>query len=302
MTDAPLKCTMIAMASVLGIDIGGTKIAAVRYDSATWQPQAEKRIPTNAPRGFAAVIDDVVGLVNELRADDTTAVGVGVPGPVSADGVLRIAPNIPQSENVPLQDILQKKLSMPVSVNNDNQGFAYAESVLGAGKGKKVVVAIAFGTGVGGGIVIDGKIYGGAHGAAGEFGHTLLQPGNPPFTTEDQRGEVEQFLSGSAWKKRCAAAKKPEDYMAGDACSFLHPLVYRETAWLCANLIYALDPDIIVIGGSAGRSLKEHIPNILDELKHWLLPNTPLPHIAVSELKGAGMLGAALLASGSSAP
>ncbi len=289
------------MSSILGIDVGGTKIAAVRYDSDNWQILEEIRIPTQAKRGFPAVLEDVVGVMEQLQKEDTVAVGVGVPGPLSRDGVLRIAPNIPDSTDFPLLETLRKRTTLHVSVNNDNQGLAYAEAMHGAGKGKHVVAAIAFGTGVGGGIVIDGKIFSGSHGAAGEFGHTLLMPGNPPFETADKRGEVEQFLSGSAWKKRCSAAKKPEDYLQGDVCSFLHPLVYREAAWLCTNLIYSIDPDIIVIGGSAGKALKGHVPHILKELEQWVLPGTPLPDIAISELKGAGMLGAALLAKESSA-
>ncbi len=87
--------------------------------------------------------------------------------------------------------------------------------------------------------------------------------------------------------------------MEGDVCSFLHPLVYRETAWVCANLIYSLDPDVIVIGGSAGRSLEPHLDEIMKELPSWLLPNTPIPDIVVTQLKGVGMLGAALYASDS---
>lgn len=286
------------MTQIIGIDVGGTKIAAVRYDCKTWKIQDERRIATDAKRGFPAVLDDLVSLIAELKTDDTAAAGIGLPGPVSDTGVLRIAPNIPKSENTDVKKYLEKKTGMKIFVNNDNQGFAYAEAMVGAGKGKKVVAVVAFGTGVGGGIVIDGKIFRGAHGAAGEFGHMLLQPGSPPYETEDKRGETEQFLSGTAWKKRCDKAQKPEDILEGEACSFLHPLIYREVAWLCTNLIHSLDPDIIVIGGSAGRALKNHVPKILEELKQWVLPGTPLPEITISELKGAGMLGAALLASG----
>lgn len=295
MTEEQLKSTIPTMASIVGIDIGGTKVAGVRYDSASWKPQDERYIQTNAKRGLPAVLEDVAAMILELKAEDTIAVGVGVPGPVQ-DGVLRIAPNIPQSNGVDVQKFLASKTGMQVTVCNDNQGFAYAEATRGVGKGKHVVVALALGTGVGGGIVINGKIVQGAHGSAGEFGHTLLVPGHPPFESDDKRGDVEQFLSGSAWKKRCAAAKKPEDFMEGDVCSFLHPLVYKETAWICTNLIYALDPDVIVIGGSAGRSLENHHDEILAELKQWILPGTPIPDISVTKLKGAGMLGAALLA------
>ena len=90
--------------------------------------------------------------------------------------------------------------------------------------------------------------------------------------------------------------KTPEEILTGETCSFLHPEIYKEVAWLCTNLTYMFDPDIIVIGGSAGKALKDHTQNILDELKNWILPATPMPEIAISSLAGAGMLGAAMVA------
>ncbi len=268
-----------------------------RFDASSYELQDSKKFPTRAAEGFSAVTDDILSCVTEMRMDDTVAVGIGVPGLVKQpEGSLIKAPNIAQSENIQVKDILMKKIGLPVSVGNDAQCFVLAEVMMGSAKGKKVVVGITFGTGVGGGIVIDGKVFHGAHGYSAEIGHMLLMPGQPPYKTEDKRGDVEQFLSGTAMGKRCEAAQTPEDYLNGAACSFMRPDMYREVAWLCTNLIHLIDPDIIVFGGSAGHALHGHIDDITVELKKWLLPGTPLPMIvAGSTREKAGMLGAALL-------
>jgi glucokinase len=145
---------------------------------------------------------------------------------------------------------------------------------------------------VGGGLVVDKKVYEGANGFAGEVGHMLLQPGNPPFPTDDKRGEVEQFLSGTAFAERCKAALSPEDYLNGEACAFLHPNIYKEVAWLCTNITHAYDPSIIIFGGSMGKALKPHVKKIEEELPHWLLPSVPAPVLAFAEKEHPGTFGA----------
>jgi glucokinase len=219
-----------------------------------------------------------------------------VPGPVEQpEGVLVRAPNIPKSEHVKLKSILSKELGLDVAVENDARCFALGEAMLGAGKGHKVVFGITIGTGVGGGLVVDGKIYGGAHGFAGEIGHMLLMPGEPPCETDDKRGTIEQFLSGTAFAERCKAAATPDDYLKGEACAFLHPEIFKEIAWLCTNVTHAYDPSVIVFGGSTGKALKPHIKAIEKELKRWLLPPVPSPLLAIAEREHPGALGAALL-------
>lgn len=283
--------------NVIGVDLGGTKIAVARYDAKTMERQAEERVPTHAERGFAQVIDDVVHTVEKLRDAKTTGVGIGVPGLIRQPaGVIINTPNIPGGKEVPLKDMLAERLGLPVAVENDANCFALAEAQLGAGKGKSVVVGVTMGTGVGGGIVIDGKVYRGSNGFAAEVGHMLLRPGEPPFTTDDKRGEVEQFISGTAMGKRCTEAKTPQDYLEGEVCAFLQPEVFREVAWFVTNLTYLLDPSIIIFGGSAGLPLKNHFDKIFAELKTWTLPGTPLPLLAVAQVADAGIVGAALSA------
>ncbi len=280
--------------NIIGIDLGGTKCALARLDATTWEIQEKKTIPTRADEGFMTVIDDIVLAVNELRTPETAGIGIGVPGLVSK-GVLLQAPNIKNSRDIPVKKLLMEKTGLPVEVGNDANCFVLAEARMGAAKGYSVIVGITFGTGVGGGIVINDKVFEGAHGYAAEIGHMLLMPGKPPYTTDDNRGEVEQFLSGTAMGKRCEEAQSPEDYLDGAVCSFMQPDIYREVAWLTTNLIYLLDPDVVVFGGSAGHALHKHIDQIEAELKKWTLPGTPFPDIVAATTRDAGILGAALL-------
>lgn len=282
--------------SVIGVDLGGTKTIIARYDAVTYERQTEERIATNASAGLELVLRDCMQIAGKMRTPQTIGIGVGIAGLIrQPEGIVIHAPNISAGKNVRAKELLEKELKLPVHVANDAACFALAEATLGAGKGRKIVVGITMGTGVGGGIVIDGKIFGGSHGFAGEIGHMLLVPGKPPYHTDDMRGDVEQFLSGTAMGHRCTAAEKPQDYLEGEVCDWMQPHVFQETAWLATNLTYLLNPDMIVFGGSAGRALKPHLPKVMDELKKWTLPNTPLPELAVASLDASGALGAALL-------
>lgn len=283
-------------ASVIGVDLGGTKTAVARYDSLTMKEQECVRLPTHADRHFPHVFDDLISVINDVRAEDTTGIGIGVPGLVErTSGAIATMPNIPGAEGFPLQENLEEKFKLPVSVDNDANCFTLAEALEGAGKGHDIVCGITMGTGVGGGIVINGKLYRGHHGFAAELGHMLLMPGKPPYEAVDHRGDVEQFLSGVAMGKRCEAAKRPEDYLEGSVCSFLKPEIFREVAWLIVNLTHLLDPSIIIFGGSAGRALTNHFLEIREELKAWMLPKAPLPDLAAARLDDAATRGAALL-------
>lgn len=284
------------MPSVIGIDLGGTKIHGARFDAATFEVQAEERVPTHAEQKFEHVQEDMLELAKRLKTADTVAIGIGVPGPVRTDGVIARLPNVPGAEGVALGTVFEKNCGLPTVLENDANCFALAEALHGAGKGENIVIGITMGTGVGGGIVIQGELFRGHHGFAGEIGHMLLKPGEPPFKTGDQRGDVEQFLSGTAMGKRCAEAKRPEEYLEGEACAFLHPQIFREVAWMATSLTHLLDPSIIIFGGSAGSPLKPHLSDIEQEMKRWILPGTPLPKLAVATFRRAATRGAAILA------
>jgi glucokinase len=279
----------------IGVDIGGTNVKIVKFEENTWKILEEKTISTEAEKGFMNMFDRVCEEVTGMR-NNNEVIGLCVPGPVKQpDGILLRAPNIEESENIDLKKLLKKKFQVDVPVENDGHCFALAEAVKGTGKGLSIVCGVTIGTGVGGGLIINEKIFSGAHGFAGELGHLLLRPGNPPYKTTDMRGDAEQFLSGTAFHERCKAAKDPSEFLDGETCAFLYPEIFMELAWLCTNITHAYDPSMIVFGGSTGKALKPHIKSIEAELKKWLLPSTPVPRLAVSVLEHPGALGAALL-------
>ncbi len=283
--------------SILGIDLGGTKTAVALFDATTFERLSEGISPTNAVRGYPAVKEDLLRTISAYRTPDTVAIGLGVPGLIDlASGRIMTMPNIPGADGADLRGDIAAFTGLPVVIENDARCFAFSEALVGAGKGRRVVIGVTLGTGVGGGIVVDKKIMRGEHGTAGEIGHMLLVPGQPPYESVNKRGEVEQFLSGTALGKRCAEAKRPQDYLEGGACSFLHPQVFREIAWLVASLTSAFDPSIIVFGGSVGRALGPHMKDIASEVRKWLLPKSPAPDLVCGSLDDAARRGAALLA------
>lgn len=283
------------MPTVLGLDLGGTKLAIVRYDARTWKLQASEKRMT-AGKTFPVIVGEMLELIGKLRASDTAAIGIGVPGLIERPrGRILTLPNISEGDGFPLREKITKATKLPVVVDNDSSCFTLAEALQGGGKGYDIVVGITMGTGVGGGIVIDGHLFHGSHGFAAEFGHMLLKPGEPPQGIAEGRGEIEEYFSGTALRKRCPQAKKPEEILQGQTCASLHPQVIREVAWMCCSLTHCIDPEIIVFGGGAGRALKPHLPKIAEGLMKWMLPKTPAPKLAIGALPDAGTLGAALL-------
>ncbi len=281
--------------SIIGIDLGGTKIAIARFDEKTME-RLDMKIIETPKTSYEEVEVAVLDVIDSMKTADTIGIGIGVPGLVDrASGVIKTMPNIPGSENRDLATIIKKETGLSVVIANDAGCFALAEAIFGAGKDHRVVIGITMGTGVGGGIVIDQKLFTGAHGFAGEIGHMLLKPGEPPYPTKDLRGDVEQFLSGTAMGRRCNSAKKPQDYLEGEVCEWMRPEIFREVAWMITSLTHVIDPDIIVFGGSAGRALKPHVEEIKKELKQWMLPGSSIPELAIGYLDDAAVRGAAML-------
>ena len=164
-----------------GVDLGGTKIYSLVAD-ADGNVLADDRRPTLATEGSDAVIDRIVASIRQAldgaHVDSTDIVGLGIstPGPCDPErGIVTEAPNLGWVD-VPLVDLVSKQLGVPALLENDAAAAAYGEMKFGAGRGKRHILYITLGTGIGGGVSIDGQIYGGASGAAGEVGHIVLEP------------------------------------------------------------------------------------------------------------------------------
>ena len=268
---------------IVGIDIGGTKLATVVADS-TGHILSKVRKPTLAERGPEYAIQLLFGMVCEtielanLEQASVSAIGVSCGGPLDTKtGVVYSPPNLPGWDALPLKAQLESEFQIPVTIENDANASALAEYRFGGGRGYNVVLYMTMSTGIGGGIVIDGHIYRGTNDSAGEVGHQILLPNGPPCGC-GKRGCLEALCSGPAIARRAQAAiqaqiidtktssttllnlagghiedVKSEHVLAaartGDALALQ---LINETAyymgWGIANLVNILNPDVVLLG------------------------------------------------------
>lgn len=166
------------MTDVIGVDLGGTKILARFVDPTTGK--SELRVKRSTPRdGPESVVGAVAEVVEELDPERTAAaIGVGVPGLVTAEGIVTRCPNIDGWDHpIPVSEILTERLGRPVAVGNDVSVGALAEHRVGAGQGATDMATVFVGTGVGGGLVLNNRMVAGPRGMAGEIGHITTHPG-----------------------------------------------------------------------------------------------------------------------------
>ena len=197
----------------VGIDIGGTKIAALRI-SAEGEIRARTLIPTPANDQTAA-LPAIVAACAAVLEDGVVAIGVGLAGLIDVRaGVLLSAPNLTW-RNLPVSEGLGARFGLPVTVDNDATAAAWGESRLGASRGYDDSLFVGVGTGIGGGIVAGGRLLRGAHGLAGEIGHIIVDPEGPPCGCGN-RGCWEQVASGLAIARagRRAVADEPGSTIA----------------------------------------------------------------------------------------
>ncbi|HEU0131353.1 MAG TPA: ROK family glucokinase [Mycobacteriales bacterium] len=243
------------MALAIGVDIGGTKVAGGVVDGGG-RVLAETRRATPSDDADAA-LDAVVEVVRELRAEcDVAAVGVAAAGYVSADRTTMLfAPNLPWAD-VPVRDRVAEAVDLPVVVENDANAAAWAESRFGAGRGEPDLVCLTVGTGIGAGIVVDGELYRGRFGIAGEPGHLTVVPDGIPCGCGNA-GCLEQYASGTALVRYAKARGLDSDGPAiadaardGDERAVA---AFAEVGeWLgrgLANVATVLDPGLFVVGG-----------------------------------------------------
>ena len=245
----------------IGIDIGGTKLAAIALDADGWE-RARLRQPT--PTSFDGVIDAVADVVERLEAGGMRAPGVGIslPGIITRAQEINMIVNLPWLEGTPLRQALEARLACPVTLANDANCFALSEATDGAGEGAEVVFGVILGTGVGGALVVRGEIVVGANATAGEWGHnpwpTPGAGGVPCTCGRFAQGCVETWLNGAALARDYAALGGGEATAekiaaradAGDARAADAIARYAERlAQALAGVINVLDPDAIVLGG-----------------------------------------------------
>lgn len=196
---------------LIGIDAGGTGIKYGLVRSTGEVVHFNKR-PTEAQFGPDHVIERIAECIEILSNHAQTmnqpilAIGIGFAGPLDlVNGVVIEAPNLPGWTRIPLRDRLQERFRLPVVLENDANAAVYGEWWCGVGKGYKNMVGLTLGTGIGGGLIIDGRLYRGQIGAAGEIGHMVIDPNGPKCACGNQ-GCLEAFASGSAITRRAREA------------------------------------------------------------------------------------------------
>ena len=267
---------------IVGVDLGGTNIAAGAMPTDGTREIAMRIGPTRADEGSAAVVDRIVRMIEEVieqtRAEtgaersDFLGVGIGSPGPLDrAKGIIIVTPNLGWKD-FPLRDEVGSRVNLPASLDNDANCATLGEWWCGAAKGGRNVVGMTIGTGIGGGLIFDGKLYHGSSDAAGEVGHTTIDSTGRRCKCGNY-GCLEAYASGPA------IAERARELMNAEGDSILHTIVdgditritaqtvfeaskrgdpvaievVRDTAHFLgvgiANLINLLNPDTVVIAG-----------------------------------------------------
>lgn len=307
----------------IGVDIGGTKVAAGVVDT---NGRVLRKLTRATPSTEAQLVEDtIVEVVGELSATHPVgAVGVGAAGWIdSAQSIVRFSPHLAW-RNEPLRDRLQSRLTPTVLVDNDANAAAWAEFRFGAGRHAKVMVMVTLGTGIGGALVVNGSLFRGRFGMAGEFGHMTVVPGGHPCPCGNQ-GCWEQYASGNSLVREArsiiAAGRRGQGLlahtpgrdpanltgptvtaaaMAGDALAV--ELITEVGTWLgrgFANLAAAIDPDLFVIGGGVSHAGDLLLLPAREVFESQLSGRgfRPNARVALAELRNdAGLVGAADLA------
>ncbi|MGH2957493.1 MAG: ROK family protein [Solirubrobacterales bacterium] len=301
----------------IGVDLGGTKMLVGVVDS-------DRRVhheSREASRGMGEeeIVRTLVDVLEEARSarPDVLAAGLGIPATIDhGKGIAINAVNL-EITDVPLREIIEKRIGLPVFVDNDANVAALAEFLYGAGKGATNLVMLTIGTGIGGGLVLNGELYRGTVGAGAELGHIVVDENGPPCQgTCPNHGCVETFASGTALARegRIAARSHPdsalakekeitgrtvtEAALAGDhAAADVVATAGRHLGVALASIANTFEPDLIAIGGGVSAVGDLLLDPAREELRSRALPPMNQTRVEVAKLGGdAGMIGAAAMA------
>lgn len=305
---------------VVGVDLGGTKIAAALFDSNGTLLNREQ-MDTAGARTAEEVVERMTGMIRSVsEGRPLTGVGLASPGAVnSRDGIVIHGTNLPEWDNVPLKRWMEAALGVEVQVVNDANAAAWGEYVRGAGKGAENMVYVTFSTGIGAGIVMDGKLLLGTHSFAGELGHNIIDPSGTVCSC-GRYGCWEVFASGTAIRDTALrfmqnrksiitelASVNREDITSrhvfeamklGDSVAV--EVIDRTIHYMAlglANAVHTFDPDRIVIGGGVSKAGDLLFPALREKTEQLVMkPYRGTFNIVSAGLKDdVGLIGAAAL-------
>ncbi len=256
------------MQFVIGVDLGGTHLRVALLDR-TGQLYAHRRMPSPVAHGPETTVAQIIGAVEQVRAalpdkGNLLGIGIGAPGPLDpTDGIIFMAPNLPDWYHVPLRTLVAERSGLPVELGNDANAAALGEWLFGGGQGRQHIVYITVSTGIGTGVIMDGRLLLGRLGAGTEAGQMLFDL--------DQPVTWENLASGTALAATAAAAlpQHPTSVLhrmaeatpitaahVGQAATEGDPLarqlMQREARVLgigLTNVLHCFSPEIILVGG-----------------------------------------------------
>lgn len=253
---------------ILGFDIGGTKCAAI---SAEWDGEKvtilkRECIPTDHVGGPYSTIETLFSLAEAILDKKPDAIGISCGGPLDSErGIIMSPPNLPGWDNIEITKLCEKRFGVKARLQNDANACALAEWKFGAARGCRNAVFMTFGTGLGAGLILDGKLYEGTNGNAGELGHVRLAPDGPEGY--GKRGSFEGFCSGGGIAK-LGYNMAQEAVKRGE-----RPLYYPEgamqediTARAIAEAARLGDKTAIEVYKTSGKRLGEGLSIIIDIL------------------------------------
>ncbi len=308
------------MRTVLGIDLGGTRVKAGLVQDGQVRDVLVRVLSPN-DKSEAGILDFLASTIADLlgrsavHADEVAGAGIGVAGVIAfQDGIICESPNFPAWRNFPIKRHLSARLGMPVVLDNDANVVILGEARFGAGRECGDFIGLTLGSGVGGGLFLDGRIYHGADGMAGELGHIVVEPEGFPCGCGG-RGCLEQYASanglrnllrrdhpegrpGMAIDDPALPTRMYDAALAGDAAclQYFHEFGYRLAIGL-GGLLNALNVHRVVLAGGVARAHPLFLPTLAAELPRRtfaaILHNTQVVPCELWE--NGGILGAAAL-------
>jgi glucokinase len=291
---------------VIGVDVGGTKtLAAVVSAEGDIEARVERPTVVSSEQALLAELDSAV---EELRAahGDIAALGFGIPSRIDQRTGRAVASvNVPLAD-VPFRDRMHERHGLPVAIDNDGNAAAIAEWKVGAARGAGYVVMLTLGTGVGGGLILDGQPYRGAHGGGAELGHIVVEFDGPPCACGG-RGHLEAVASGKAASEVARELYGPQadshelvrHAEAGDEKAVeAMAKIGRFLGAGLATFVNIFEPELIVIGGGFGRESELLLGPAREVLAcDGLAPGSENVKIVEAQLGAdAGVIGAGMIA------
>lgn len=273
--------------TIIGVDLGGTKILAARILGNKIIKTHQVKVPKNGSK--SQVLNSLYETIDNVMSEDVVGIGIGVPSVVDvAQGIVYDVQNIKSWDVVPVGKLLEERYKVTIQVNNDANCFALGEKYFGKAMSYEDIAAVITGTGMAAGLIINGKLFNGANCGAGEFGMIPYKEHNFEYYASGQFFENCYNTTGEQVSKRASEGDIEAIKIYKEYGSHLGKAIKA--------ILYAIDPQIIILGGSVSKSFEFYRDELYSEIQSFAYrPTIENIRIEVSEKPNIAVLGAAAL-------